>query len=191
MDVSGVSFFVEYKAIITIFHVLSVVIGMGAAFATDILFVFFASNRTLSSIEISVIRFLSKIVTIALGVIILTGIGMFLSDTEKYLNSAKFLTKMTVIVILCVNGALLHFYVFRHLSDKNYLTSAKSFFTRRISFALGAISTVSWVTALSLGVLDRITIPYTYAVSIYILFLALGILISQIIVLLLNTKTKR
>ena len=175
------SFFLEQKQLFTIMHVFSVVVGMGAAFVTDILFTLFASNRTLSRFEISVIRFLSRVVMIALGFIIVTGFCIFLSDTDKYLNSAKFLTKMTVIAVLSINGALLHFYVFKHLSDKNYLTNKKSIPARKISFALGSISFVSWTTALSLGVLDKITIPYLYAVSIYLSAVICGILFSQII----------
>ncbi len=174
-------FFVEQKQVFTILHVFSVVVGMGAAFVTDILFTLFASNRTLSRFEISVIRFLSKIVTLGLGLILITGFCIFLSDTEKYLGSAKFLTKMTVIVVLSINGAFLHFYVFKHLSDKNYLTSKKSTFARKISFALGSISLVSWTIALSLGVLDKITIPYLHAVGIYLALIMCGIFLSQII----------
>lgn len=179
---SFILFFVTYKPVVTILHVFSVVIGMGAAFVTDILFTLFASNKKLSTFEISVIKFLSKVVTFALIFIIITGIGIFLSDIQKYLASAKFLTKMTVILVLCCNGVLLHVYVFKHLSDKNYLTSKKLSNVRNISFALGAVSFISWITALSLGVLDRITISYALAVSIYFTILCIGVIVSQIIV---------
>lgn len=175
------SFFIEQKQLLTILHVFSVVVGMGAALVTDILFTLFASNKTLSRFEISVIRFLSKVVAVALGFIIITGFCIFLSDTDKYLNSAKFLTKMTVIAVLSINGALLHFYVFRHLSDKNYLISKKKVSIRKISFALGSISFISWATALSLGVLDKITISYIHAVSIYTVLLIGGIVASQVV----------
>ena len=169
------------KEYIIIAHVLSVVVGMGGAIITDVLFVYFAFNKKLSFFEIKTMRLLSKIVMCALLFIVVTGIFVFFTNTEKYLNSAKFLTKMTVVTILSVNGVLLHFLVFRHLKDRDYLIGLKNKNLRKLAFAFGAISVVSWLTAMSLGVLDKITITYTQAISIYLFVLSIAIMMSQII----------
>lgn len=169
------------KEYILILHVLSVVFGMGGALITDFLFVYFALNKKLSFSEIKTVTLLSKIVTYALIAIIITGFCVFLTNPEKYINSAKFLTKMSVVFVLCVNGILLHTFVFSHLKDDGYLTKLKNKKIRRFSFAFGAVSLVSWLCAMSLGVLDKISITYTSAISIYFLIIILSIICSQII----------
>ena len=175
------SIFVTYKALFTVLHVLCVVVGMGAAIVTDILFSFFAHDRNISRYEATIIRFLSYVVTIALIGIVVSGFFIFLSDPARYLASAKFMTKMTAVLVLCINGYFLHRYVFSHITDRGYLTSAKLAVRRNVSFALGSISFVSWITAMSLGVFDRIIITYKQAVLLYGIALLIAVITSQII----------
>jgi uncharacterized membrane protein len=169
------------KEYITILHVLSVVIGMGGAIITDFLFVYFALNKKLSFTEIKIIKLLSGVVLYALVAIIITGIFIFLSNPEKYLVSAKFLTKMTIVSTLTINGILLHVLVFKHLKDDGYLTKFKNRNLRRLAFGFGSISITSWLCAMSLGVLDKISITYTSAISIYFFIIILAIITSQLI----------
>lgn len=169
------------KEYITILHVLSVVIGMGGAIITDFLFVYFALNKKLSFLEMKIIKILSKVVLYSLILIIITGVFIFISNPEKYLASAKFLTKMTIVSVLASNGVLLHALVFKHLKDEGYLTKLKSRNLRRFAFAFGSISIVSWLCAMSLGVLDRISITYMVAVCIYFVIISFSIVISQLV----------
>lgn len=187
-----VPFIAEYKHFFTIAHVLAVVLGMGTAVVTDILCLRFGFDKKLSVFEVGTIRFLSQVVTISLVGIVCTGALMFLSDPERYLNSVKFLTKMTIVAVLCVNGFLLHRYVFSHFGDRNILTSPRARTLRKISFALGAVSLVSWVSALSLGVLLHIPVSYNMAILIYGAVLGIAVVASQIIeTALLERKKKR
>lgn len=183
-----VSFIADYKHLFVIAHVLFVVLGMGSALVTDILCLRFGFNKKLSRFEVNTIRFLSHVVTISLIGIVLTGATVFLSDPERYLNSVKFLTKMTIVLVLCVNGWLLHRFVFTHIGDKNILTSPRSRMLRKIGFALGAVSLVSWVSALSLGVLLHISVAYDTAILLYAGVLVGAITASQIIESLLLEK---
>lgn len=171
----------QNKAVVTIFHVFFVVVGMGSALVTDLLFVYFAINKTLAPFETKVIRLLSRAVTFALCAILVSGFFLFLSDTERYLASAKFLTKMSVVAILVVNGFLLHTLVFRHLGERGYLQRVANRTARRIAFLLGAVSFVSWVSAMSLGVLDKIPFSYVTALSLYLATLGCGVIASQIL----------
>ncbi len=179
---TAISLFVTYKQLFTILHVLSVVVGMGAALVTDILFTLFASNKVLSPFEIKVIKRLSYIVGIALIFIILTGVCIFFSDPVRYMASAKFLTKMTIVGLLCCNGYLLHRFIFNRLHERGFLTAKKLLSLRKGAFLLGAVSLTSWVSAMSLGVLDRIPISYIQAISIYLCILLFAIVTSQVIV---------
>lgn len=175
------SFSAHYKDLLLVLHVLSVVVGMGGAFITDLLFIHFAFNKKFSYLEVNTVAFLSRAVTFALCCIILTGICIFASDIEKYSNSAKFLTKMTVVSVLCLNGYLLHRVVFKHLVDDGYLTKLKQRSRRKIAFALGAVSVVSWISAMSLGVLDRIPLTFDIAVMLYAAILVVSVAFSQVL----------
>lgn len=171
----------DYKYAFVIIHVLAVVTGMGAAIVTDILCLRFGFDKTLSRFEVSTIRFLSRVVTVALALILLTGAMTFLSNPEGYLASVKFLTKMTVVFVLVVNGYLLHRYIFKHIGDARILTSPNARALRKLGFALGAISIVSWVSALALGILLHIPVTYDTAIAIYAGVLVVAVLISQVL----------
>lgn len=174
-----VAFIASYKYVFVILHVIAVVVGMGSAIVTDILALRFGFNKTLSRMEVSLIRFLSRVVILALAFILLTGFATFLSNPAGYLTSVKFLTKMTVVLVLIVNGFLLHRYVFSHLGDKDIITSRRARALRKLGFALGAVSLVSWLTALSLGVLLHIPVTYPAALAAYGALLLCAGIVSQ------------
>jgi len=171
----------EYKPLVTIMHVCMVVIGMGGALIADVLFVFFAYNKVLSVQEHATIRLIAKVVLYALAGILLTGALLFLSDIEKYSNSVKFLTKMTVVTVLIINGVLLHKLVFNSLHKAQFLQTVRFKSRRRVACIFGAVSFMSWMSALSLGVLDSVPVTYTTAVSIYGAVLLVAILCSQLL----------
>lgn len=186
-----VPFIAEYKYVFVIIHVLAVVLGMGAALVTDILSFKFGFNKHLSKFEVATVRFLSQVVTAALVLIVLTGATTFLSNPEGYSQSVKFLTKMTVVGVLVINGYLLHRYVFTHIGDPRILTSPRARTLRKLGFALGAISVVSWVSALSLGILLHISVSYDLAIAIYGFVLIGAIVLSQVIESFLLERKKR
>lgn len=181
MPMDPVAFIVEYKLFFIIVHVLTVVVGMGAAIVTDVLCFRFGFNKKLSSTEVATIRFLSHVVSLALCFIVATGISIFWSDPERYLASVKFLTKMTIVSVLVLNGILLHRYIFTHIGDQKILTSPRARNLRKFGFALGAISIVSWISALTLGILLHIPIAYDTAIGLYTLLVGAAIIVSQII----------
>lgn len=169
------------KPVITIFHVLSVVLGMGSALVVDMICFRYGYHKVLSKQTIGTIRFLSHVVTIALLCILATGFLLFLSDVPRYSASVKFLTKMSVVGVLTINGLLLHRFIFPRLSDDNILTSKRGQTIRKIGFALGSISFVSWLCALSLGVLSAIPVSLPVALCLYVLLLACSVIVSQIL----------
>lgn len=187
----GISFIADNKHFFVIAHVLLVVLGMGSALVTDILAFRFGFDKRLTAFEVRTVRFLSQVVTVALAGIVITGFTVFLSNPEVYGQSVKFLTKMTVVGVLVVNGYLLHRFIFPHISQPRILTSPKARGLRRLGFALGAISVVSWVSALALGILLHIPVSYDLAIAIYTTGLIIAVGLSQVIESLLLEKKKR
>ncbi len=179
-----VGFFSEYKHISIIIHVLFVVVGMGAALISDILFNIYIQNKKINMHENRTLSALSMIVWISLGFIVLSGISIFLSDPMKYAYSVKFLVKMTIVGIIIFNGYLFQRIVhpaLRKIDFKDTNTHHKYVRIRKMSFAFGAISLVSWLGAFVMGMLGHIPLSYLEAIVGYVAICFGGILFSQII----------
>ena len=162
-----IQFFVQYKVLFVIAHVLSVVIGMGGAIITDFLCVRYCMDKKLSKFEISTIKFLSHIITAALLSVVMFGFLVFLSNPSGYLASSKFLLKMTVVGVLVFNGVLLHRLVFPNIGRRSVITAQRARPFRQFALTLGAISVVSWVSALILGMLSTLPVSYVTSLTIY------------------------
>jgi hypothetical protein len=175
------SFFQEYKPIFTVLHVLSVVVGMGAALGSDILFNFFAKDKKLDKTEVMTISTLSRIVWIGLFGIIISGVAIFFSDVARYSESSKFLAKMSIVAVLTVNGFFLSQFLWSSVISKGFFVFKKYHHLRQLAFILGTISVVSWVFSCVLGVLDRVGFSYSEIMSVYGLILVCGFVTSLFI----------
>ncbi len=176
-----VEFFQNIKTPATVVHVISVILGMGAALMSDVLFSFFSKDKKLNKTEIFTLSILAKAVLYGLVLIIFSGIIIFFSDVEKYISSAKFLAKMTILIILVLNGYLLNKYVWPHLLQKGFFTNKKERGLRKLSFICGAISVISWLSVCTLGVIDTLSISYTLLLSIYIAITLFGVAVSLLV----------
>lgn len=172
-----IDFFQNNKIPITVVHVISVVFGMGAALMTDVLFTFYGHDKKLSPTEIKTLRVLSRVVWWGLIIIALSGLGLFVSDISRYLHSVKFLTKMSILGVLLLNGYILHTYIWHHVLKREFLGPGRSPI-RKIAFVCGAVSMISWVSVCTLGVLD--TAPFSYAtmLTIYGVILLFGAVVA-------------
>lgn len=174
-------FFLSIKTFSTVLHVLAAVCAMGAAFSADILFHFFTADRKLSQAEVRTLSILSRTVWYGLLALTVTGAGIFLSDPAGYLASAKFLAKMTVMVILVLNGVILDRYVQTRLLGKGFFTAPQQAFARRVAFICGTVSVVSWISILALGVIDGVTSSYASILTLYAGILGALILASLVV----------
>ena len=159
--------FAEIKIPMTVVHVLSVVFGMGSALLSDILFTFYSRDRKLTSHEIHTLGILSRVVWFSLIFIILSGIGLFLSDVPRYMSSVKFLGKMSIMLVLLVNGFFLDRYIWPRLGTRSFLTAQKNASLRKTAFICGAISVFSWISICILGVLSSVPLTYHQLMAIY------------------------
>ena len=164
-------------------HVLAVVVGMGSALVSDIFFNIFIKDKKIQKYENKILNRLSAIVWISLLFILLTGLMLFLSDPLGYSMSVKFLIKMTIVGLIAINGYLFMRIVHPALHKMDFSDNNihhRYVRLRKVSFALGAISLVSWLSAFILGVLGDIPFSYTESITGYLTICFAGILISQI-----------
>ncbi len=169
-----ISFLNYIKMPLTVVHVITVVVGMGSALVSDILFNFYAKDKKLDNTEKKTLEILSKVVWWSLLLIIISGIIIFFTNTGKYMGSDKFLAKMTILAVLLLNGTMLNFRVWPHVLGKGFFTSKKEITTRRLAFFGGAVSVVSWISVCALGVFDTSPTSYGNLMALYILIVSIA-----------------
>lgn len=187
MEESLIEFLVVHKRIFLTFHILGVIVGMGGATITDILFFNFLRDFTISKKEAEVMRVISNIIMLALGLLILTGIALFLSDIPRYSSSAPFLSKSLIVVVISINGILMHKFIAPHMVKLSFLrhpfsTGHAMHKLRKISFGMGAVSFVSWYSVFFIAMLKSY-IPETASILqimlVYGAVLLPAVLVSQ------------
>lgn len=188
MEESLTEFLVEHKRIFLTFHILGVILGMGGATITDILFFNFLRDFTISKKEAEVMRIISNVIMIALGVLILTGVALFLSDVARYSVSAPFLAKSLIVAIVAINGITMHKFIAPHMVKLSFIqhpfSALHSIHTlRKISFGMGAISFVSWYSVFFIAMLKSYIPASASLVEILMVYGAIlfpAVLVSQI-----------
>jgi hypothetical protein len=99
---------VPLSTTITTVHVLSLVVGGGLAIAADRASLRLSGRgETIRSEHLGEMRAVHRPVLISLVLLFVSGLLLFASDVKTYVGSWVFWTKMGLIVLLLVNGAIL------------------------------------------------------------------------------------
>lgn len=167
-------------------HVLGMSLGLGGATITDVLFFRFLKDFRVSDKENEVFRILSQILWFALFIMILSGVGLFLPDSERLLASPKFLVKMIVVAVIVLNGAILNILIAPRIvkicfGGSHNREAGELHRLRHVAYALGAISIISWYSAFILGLLPANLLPFLPLLGAYALLLVLGVLGSRVV----------
>jgi uncharacterized membrane protein len=173
------------KGITVFVHVLSGGVGLGVVLVVDYLFFKFLKDSKIDQREKEVLDHLSDFIWLILGLIIVSGLFIYLSDIEKYHNSVKFKFKMIVVLVLIINGFLMNLFVSPKLIDLD-LQNLSSY-KEKLAVAMGTISLISWFTAFTLGRLEFLNFSLIQLVSAYFLILIIFSILSQF---LFNLKNK-
>ena len=177
--------FIEtYRFVFIILHVFFVVLGMGSALVVDLLFNYYIRDRKLSEDEHKTLNFLTKVIWIALSLITASGLLIFLTDSEWYLASPKFLLKMCIVLVIAINGFLFYKITHKSLREIEFTNRDGSHplvRMRRLSFAFGAVSFISWMSVFLLGSLRSIPLSLGQGLLVYLGLLSIGIVASQLL----------
>src|SRR3989344_8017665 len=175
----------EYRTVILTLHLIATAIGLGAATITDVFFFKFLKDFKISELESDVLNTLSQVIWFALAMIILTGIGLYVPVSERLMVSSKFLMKMVVVAVIVINGAILNLLIspkLIHISfgEPHEHQSGELHKTRKLAFALGAVSITSWYSAFILGAIRQPPFSFSQLLGIYLTILAIAVIGSQI-----------
>jgi hypothetical protein len=161
--------------IITVLHVIGAAIGVGAAVSSDAVFMASIRNRRISHGQYLLIHRSSTVVIGGLTLLVITGIILLLMNPELW-RSDHFLAKMTVVIILMVNGLIFHAKVIPLLRNYLHTTMPKHFIAaqQRLLSITGATSAVCWLAALVIASIGNIGIDYFTYIALVVFFIAIG-----------------
>jgi uncharacterized membrane protein len=175
----------ELPRLALLIHLLGFALGVGGAFTTDTLFFRFLKDLRISKWEARVMNTLSKVLWTGVTLLVLSGVWLFSMNMERYLDSPRFLAKMTVVFVIILNGVILHFYFSPRLHKLSYAGHpklVKKDMPLRIgAFASGAVSMTSWLYALLLAWIKWRDVSYFTYIGIYILCLLGAVTVSLFI----------
>lgn len=163
-------------------HLLGMVLGLGGTTIIDFMIFHFLRNYKISSQEAVVMHLISQIIIVGLIFLIISGVAIFLTDVEGFLASDRFLMKMTALAVVTINGGVLNLYIAPYMEKISLrapdLNKDNTF--KKVSFAVGAISMVSWYSAFFLAMVKDLSyFNYTILLIAYLILLGISIAVSQ------------
>lgn len=185
-----------FQLLLTI-HFIGLAFGLGGAAISDAAFAKSIRKADRISVEtVNWMRTFSSLIWTGLGILALSGIGLFLLNPEKYLHSTAFAAKMLFVLILIINGLWLNFYTTARLTTFNfsdkYPNKGAAWKARKLSFVFGAISAVTWYSILFLAMFKSyVPWPFIAFIAIYLIMLTGAVIGSLILEQLLFLKFKQ
>jgi len=176
--------FIDLKTIYIIGHLFGVAIGAGGAFAGDYIFFQCIKDHKISKEEFGFIKNSSKMVWVGLILLILSGLGLFLLKPDVYMESTKFISKMTIVLIITLNGILFHFLhipIIKKSIGVDLRKNRDFIKNKSILLSSGALSLISWIFAIVLGALRGVPYSVSEILIFYAIIILIGIATSQII----------
>lgn len=185
---------VEWHSVITILHILGMAIGLGTATVADLFFFKFLKDFHISEMEASVLKTFSQLIWLALGLIVMTGLGLMIPFSDVLLTSDQFVMKMLVVTVLVLNSSFLNLFVAPRFlqiqfGEHNHVPG-ELIRTRRLVFILGPISIVSWYVAFILIMLKDAPASFDVMWRVYVGLLIVAVLLGQITERLIDRKAR-
>lgn len=179
-----VTLLVNYKGVIILLHAVAAAIGVGAVTITDVFFFRFLKDYRISHDEAEIMHMLSNVIWFALGMLVLTGIGLFIPAQAALLLKSKFIMKMFLIVVLVINGVLLNFMIHPRLVEISFGEDTvqhpgELHHLRKLAYAFGGISLISWYSVFILGSLKDVPFTFLQLLAGYGLMITIAIVASQ------------
>lgn len=163
-------------------HLFGMAMGLGGIFVNDIIFSHFIKDYTIKARESVVMHLISQMIFLGLALLLLSGTALFLPTPEIYLENPRFLMKMTVVLVLILNGAALNRFVIPKMKKISVKEKDKGRYEllNKAAFAMGLISLFSWLSAFLLARLENLfDLPYPQLLLGYLVLLGIAVLLSQ------------
>jgi hypothetical protein len=163
------------KTLIIYVHLISACVAVGILLMQDLALAKTRGNA-LSMQGIEELKRAANIILVSLSALWISGLVLmligYLENPSEYLLNQKLWAKFTVVIILTINGFILHRFSFPRVVSHSGI-SGLGHIEKTLVVLSGCTSTVSWLFACYLGVAR----PWNYTVEYsYIMFLYLGLI---------------
>lgn len=176
------------RTALRVLHFAGLVLGLGAATLLDI----YLMQRRHQTVTVEMAQFVdqaSQLVAFGLGLLWLSGIGFLLHyahfDAEKLANP-KVWAKITIVMVLTINGGFIHYLVLPHLraSIGHGFLERLSPGRQQLFIGMGVLSGVSWYIPLLLGSIPQLNfaVPASLILSVYGIVLIIGISLAVLFI---------
>lgn len=174
------------KSALVLSHIFGVSLGLGVCVAMDwLLLRMLVRNIPFSDEHLRVFTKLSNLIITGLGILWISGLGFLFyynAFAPEALLNPKIYAKAIIVMVLSLNGIVIHHYVFPLL----HRCRGAGFFTcttsrqRHLMFAAGAVSMVSWASAFLLGAVSELNFTFSISeiIAAYLMVASCGVALS-------------
>lgn len=185
MHVDLLYLFSTFHAELLIAHIVAFALAFGGAVMIDVFLFKFLKDKKVSTFEEDVLHTHMQFIWFFLGVVVLTGIGLYGPNFTAVQVSDQLQMVLLLLVILFVNNLVLHFGILPRLIEHSSKRPSqerdhKLTMLRSWAFAAGAVSTISWAFAFLLGTVGFAPFTFMSMLGTYVIMLGLGVLVSQV-----------
>lgn len=176
--------FIDLKTLYLIFHLIGLAVGAGGAFFSDVLYMVSVKDKVITKDEMRLMSIGGIMVWVGLLILTISGLLLMLLNFEAYAVSTKFISKMVIVLIIALNGALIHHYYLPQMHRLVGKNLGNDSIFRKISVYLyisGALSFVSWVSTIVLGSIKKIPYSVPIILSMYAGVVLVGVMIALLV----------
>ncbi len=169
-------------------HIIGTALGAGGAAISDLLFFRSIRDGKIERNEMELLKTISMAIWAGFGILVFSGFGFFLlyriqSPELGLIYNPKVLAKITIVLVVLFNGLVMHAKVFPLLESFVDKPLFNPDFAKRatIAFTTGAVSIISWYSALILGVWRGLDLSYWTIIGAYLAVIAAGVIIANVV----------
>ncbi len=187
------------KTFLTVAHLLGLTIGLGGATILDFLLCrLVIRGRAIQQSDADLIHVISQLVSCALVVLWISGISFFIQywiDSPGQFDNPKWYAKVAIVVVLTLNGVLLHARVLPIVRRRVGLKLFDGLQPREqfLMLACGAVSVISWYTPFFLGISKEMSFSVSASsiVAVYATLVIAAIGVAQLVPMVLRLVARR
>ncbi len=173
----------HFRILIFMAYLFGLMMGIGGAIIYTVLFFKFLRDYRLSETEQETLDTIAVVITVGLGLVLVTGLGLFVPLAAWYTLNAEFMLAGFVGAVLVIQTISMTTDLVPRLSDlytsRVIPTDDDHAYMRKQSYALGAVGLVSWIT---LGIVSFVNFNWSFVLLMVVYFIAItiGVVWSQI-----------
>ena len=179
---------VNIKSFISFLHLSGIAFGVGGAWILDLYILNKLYRSPVTKENIQIINFVSKIVTVGLLILWFSGLSFivfYYYFQPELLQNQKIWAKLTIVILLSLNGYFLHKYVLPVIVNNHGKILIRVISLKQLNALtlIGCISFVSWPLIMLLGAFSSINFRFTFIeiAGVYLLLLLLSLTVAFII----------